>query len=311
MAFATPYDVIIVGGGPAGLSAALILGLAQRHVLVIDSGKPRNAAAPISRGFLSRDGVPPREIAAAAREQLRAYPNVEFCDDTVTDAATHGGLLGVSTAAGQIHRARKMILATGVTDALPAVPGLQECWARSIFPCPYCHAWEYRDQPLAVIGNGVGITSVLAVLRSWSKDVALLTNGPPTMDRNEFMLLQRGNVTIYDQPIGAFEHVEGQLTRVAFKNGTGLPRKAILYHPPLGAPSDLPIRLRLIVDGVFRVHPETAKTANPNVFVAGENVGMFAPKMIAAAVHSGAFTARHVNEDLAREDFMATGSTGP
>ncbi len=306
MALTTHYDVIIVGGGPAGLSAALMLGLARRRVLVIDSGHPRNAAAPVSHGFLSRDGVPPGEIAAAAREQLRAYPNVEFSEDTVTDATTHGWVLMISTAAGQIHRARKLILANGMTDNLPLVPGLKECWGKTIFPCPYCHAWDYRDQPLAMIGNGAGIFRVLAVLRSWSKDVALLTNGPSTLDLSERMLLQRNTVNVYDQPIDAFEHIEGQLTRVAFKNGTVLSRKAILFHPPTSPTSDLPVRLGLIVNGVFRVNPKTAKTENPNVFVAGDNVGMFPPNIISAAVYSGAFTARHVNEDLAIEEFTAT-----
>jgi thioredoxin reductase len=306
MSLTSHYDVIIIGGGPAGLSAALMLGLARRRVLVIDSGKPRNAAAPISHGFLTRDGVPPGDITAAAREQLRAYPHVEIADDTVTDAAPSGWLLSVSTASGQIHRGRKLILANGMADKLPPVPGLAECWGKSIFPCPYCHAWDYRDQPLALLGDGAGIFRVIAILRSWSKDVVLLTNGPPKIDANERMLLHQNKVNLYDQPIAAFEHEGGQLTRVAFQNGTVLSRKAILFHPPTIPTSDLPTRLGLINAGVFKINPQTAQTTNPNVFVAGDIVTMFGPNILTAAVHSGAFTARHVNEDLAVEDFTAS-----
>ncbi|MEI7686811.1 MAG: NAD(P)/FAD-dependent oxidoreductase [Planctomycetota bacterium] len=306
MSLTSHYHVIIVGGGPAGLSAALLLGLARRRVLVIDAGHPRSAVAPVSHGFLTRDNVPPGDIRSAAREQLRAYPNVEIIDDTVVDASTHGWILSVGTAKGQIHRARKLLLAGGVADALPAIPGLAECWGTSIFPCPYCHAWEYRDKPLAYLGNNPGVFRTLAVLRSWSSDVVLLTNGAPQIDFNERTLLHKNRVPLFDQTIARFEHAAGQLTRVVFDNNTHLARQAILYHPPAAVTSDLPERLGLIENGVFRVNPQTAQTANPNVYVAGDLVGMFAPSILSAAVYSGSFTARHVNEDLSIEDFTAS-----
>lgn len=306
MSLTSHYHVIIVGGGPAGLSAALQLGLARRRVLVIDSGKPRNAAAPVSHGFLTRDNVPPREIIDAAREQLRAYPHVVVVRDTVTDAAVHGWNLSVSTAEGHIHRTRRLILASGVTDALPAIPGLAECWGVSVFTCPYCHAWDYRDQPLALLDNKPGVATIIAILRSWSSDVALLTNGPPQIEYQERMLLHKNKVALYDQPIAGFEQASGQLNRVLFQNNTHLSRRAILYHPPLASTTDLPQRLGLLENGVFRVNPQTAQTSNPNIYVAGDMVGMFQPSTLAAAAYSGAFTAKHVNESLAMEDFTAT-----
>jgi thioredoxin reductase len=305
MDHASHYEVLIIGGGPAGMSAALLLGLARRRVLVLDAGRPRNASAPINHGFLTRDGAVPGEIIAAARQQLQTYPTVEWADDTVTDAVAEGSLFAVSTVSGISYRTRKLILASGLTDKLPPIPGLADCWGKSVFPCPYCHAWEYRDRPLAMLGNGAGIFRILAVLKSWSSDVALLTNGPPLLDRNERLLLQRNRVNVYDQPIAGFEHSAGQLTRVAFANDTVLSRTAILYHPPAAATSDLPVRLGLIVGGVVKVNPQTAQTLNPNVYVAGEVVGMFSPSILSAAVYSGSFTGQQVNADLAVEDFLA------
>lgn len=306
MSLTSHYHVIIIGGGPAGLSAALMLGLARRRVLVIDSGKPRNASSAVSHGFLTRDNVPPGEILAAAREQLRAYPNVEIVTDTVTDAGPHGWTLSVATASGQIYRGRKLILAGGIADALPEIPGLAECWGTSIFPCPYCHAWDYRDQPIAFLGNMPGVFRIIAVLRSWSANVALLTNGPPQIDFNERMLLHNNNVPIYDQPILGFEQTAGQLSRVLFANDTHLSRKAIILHPPAVATSNLAERLGLIQDGDFPVNPQTSQTSNPNVYVAGDFVGLFMPSILSAAVYSGSFTAKHINEALAIEDFTAT-----
>lgn len=300
------YQVIIVGGGPAGLSAALVLGLARRRVLVLDAGEPRNAAAPVSHGYLTRDGAKPSEIDAAAREELRRYPHVVVVRDTAVDVQAHGWVLAVATAEGHIHRTRKLILAAGVVDVLPAVPGLRECWGASVFPCPYCHAWEYRDQPLAILGNGPGIFRLAAIVRGWSNDVALLTNGPPNMDAGERMLLFEKKVPLYDQPVARFEHEAGQLTRVVFANDTHLNRRAIVYHPPVAAGSDLPQRLGLIDKGVFRVNPQTAQTSHPDIYVAGDLVGQFGPPLISSAVYSGAFTARSVNEALAVEDFTAT-----
>lgn len=295
-------DVIIMGGGPAGLSAALILGLARRRVLVVDEGKPRNAVAHVSHGLLTRDGVPPGEIVAAAREQLNAYPTVEFLADTITDA-TIGSPITVTMKSGKTQTCRKLVLACGVADQLPSIPGLAECWGKTIWPCPYCHAWEFRDKPIAHLGNTPGVAGTLATLRSWSKDIALMTNGPPRLEYAERMAIHNAKVPLYDQPVAAFEHESGKLLRVQFQDGKVLTRAAVHFIPPTAPRSDLPRRLGLIENGVFRINPQTSQTSNPNIFVAGDLIGLFTPLILSSAIYSGTFTGRHVNHDLAVEDF--------
>ncbi len=149
------YDVAIIGGGPAGLSAALVLGRARRRVVVIDAGTPRNAPAAHMQGFLSRDGMPPAELLRAARAEVRRY-GVEIVEDRVVDA-TAGFALRL--AGGRTVEARRVLLATGATDELPDVAGARERWGRDLLHCPYCHGWEVRDQPIGVLGTGPGPSS--------------------------------------------------------------------------------------------------------------------------------------------------------
>lgn len=299
------YDVIIIGGGGAGLSAALVLGLAGRRTLVLDSGRPRNAPADVSHGMLTQDGQPPAQILAAARSQIAAYSCVHFLDDAALDCQVTPRSVTVSTLTNKSFTARKLILATGMADLLPPLPGLAACWGKSIFPCPYCHASEFRDRPLAVLGNGFGVSHLVAVLRSWSADVVLLTNGPPTFDAGEWPRFTRNNIHIYDQPIAAFDHDAGQLSRIRFQNNTHLTRAAVLYHPPSTQASDLLTRLGLLVNGVVRVDPKTMKTASPNVFAAGDIIGGLGAPILAAAIFSGTTAGREANEELAEEDFAA------
>ena len=149
------YDVVIVGAGPAGLSAALVLGRCRRSVLVCDNGHPRNEASQAMHGYLSRDGTPPREFLRTAREELHRYATVQLRDVTVTDArCVEGSRFETSLETGEVVRSRKLLIATGVRDNLPAIDGFAELYGRSVFHCPYCDGWEVGDQPLAVYGQG-------------------------------------------------------------------------------------------------------------------------------------------------------------
>src|SRR4051794_28674746 len=150
----TRYDVIIVGGGPAGLNAALILGRCRRRVLLIDSGKPRNAVSRGVHGFLTRDGALPSEIRRIARDELAAYPKVEIRDGEIVAARCHGDWFEVTECAGERFSGRKLLLATGLLDDLPDIPGFAELYGNGVYNCPYCDGWEHRDKPIAVYGPG-------------------------------------------------------------------------------------------------------------------------------------------------------------
>src|SRR5918911_1120440 len=147
------YDAIVVGGGPAGLSCALILGRCRRHVLLLDSGTPRNDASSELHGFLTRDGIHPRELRRLAREELRQYETVEIRVAEVRDAGRIGGAFEVETTEGEHLQARRLVLATGLEDELPSVPGARELYGRGVYHCPYCDGWEVREQPLAVLAR--------------------------------------------------------------------------------------------------------------------------------------------------------------
>lgn len=172
-------DVIIVGGGPAGLNAALVLARCRRNVMLFDDGKPRNAASHAVHGFLSRDGIAPGELRAIARSQLEKYPSVVVDSDRVVDASRNESGFCVTTKDGRQFRSRKLLLAGGVVDELPIQPGFRELYGIGVFHCPYCDGWEVRDQPIAVYGKGDDKGAGLALeMTIWSDNIVLCSDGP-------------------------------------------------------------------------------------------------------------------------------------
>ena len=184
------FDAIIVGGGPAGLSAALILGRCRRRVLICDGGEPRNAASHALHGFLTRDGIPPAELLRIAREQLEPY-DVMIRESHVVNVDRSELGFEVSLSDGSHLRARKLLLATGLTDRIPNIEGLKPLYGKSVFHCPFCDGWEMRDQPLAVYGRGNHGSTLAMTLKTWSDDVVLCSDGPSRMSRAERKRLSR------------------------------------------------------------------------------------------------------------------------
>ena len=216
-----PNDVAIIGGGPAGLSAALVLGRARRRVVVIDAGTPRNAPAAHMQGFLSRDGMPPAELLSAARAEVRRY-GVEIVEDRVVDA-TPGFALRL--AGGRTFEARHVLLATGATDELPEVAGARERWGRDLLHCPYCHGWEVRDQPLGVLATGPGSVDHAHLLRQWTDDVILFTHAHAVTDRERAALDARG-IAIVDGPVERLVVTDDRLRAVQLADGRTRPARA-------------------------------------------------------------------------------------
>ncbi|MCC3160659.1 NAD(P)/FAD-dependent oxidoreductase [Hymenobacter sp. 15J16-1T3B] len=301
--FANPsYDVLIVGGSHAGLSAALVLGRSLRRVLVLDAGQPCNRQTPHSHGFLTRDGVPPAELAAIARAQLAHYPTVELRAATVVGAAADAAGFRVETADGATHAGRKLLLATGLHDELPPIPGLAACWGISVLHCPYCHGYEVHHQPLAVLSGRDSGFEFARLIHHWSPDLRLLTNGPSQLSGDEAAHLAARGVTVIETPLQAVEHEAGRLRALRLADGTRLPLTALFARVPFRQASDLGTQLGLsLTDAGLVAADEFGRTAVPGLYVAGDNSTLM--RQVAAAVANGSKAAAFINHELIAEDF--------
>ena len=291
------YDVVVVGGGAAGLSAALVLGRARRRVAVIDAGEPRNAPAAHMQGFLSRDGMPPADLLAAAREEVLGY-GVEIIDDRVVEI-TEGFTL--SLAGSRAVTARRLLLATGAVDELPDIPGARERWGRDFLHCPYCHGWEVGDQAIGVIGTGPGSVDHAHLLRQWSDDVIFFTHTYPVTATERKVLDARG-IQVIDGQIAELSIVNDRLDAVQLTDGGSIPRTALFIRPALHARDDsLIASLGFEVDesGLARVDA-TGRTTVPGVWAAGNASNPRAQVVTAAG--EGSAAAIDINNDLVEED---------
>jgi thioredoxin reductase len=224
-------DVVIVGGGPAGLAAALYLGRARRGVVVIDQGSPRHGVSASVHNFLTREGTPPAMLRELAWSQMAAYPSVGRHEGAVEAMSWSGEAWEVRAADGARWRARAALLATGVVDEHPSIPGYQERWGHSIHHCPFCHGWESRELPLAVLASGEGAAHLPRMLRGWSQDVILLTNGA-ALGEGAREALEGAKIPIYTQEIARLEGPAPHLDRVVFKDGGAVARKGLFVAAP-------------------------------------------------------------------------------
>jgi thioredoxin reductase len=298
-------DCIIVGGGPAGLSAALVLGRCRRSVLVCDAGRPRNARASQIHGFLSRDGTPPLEFLETARSQLKTYPNVELRNTEVLAAQCNPGeTFRIAIASGEEFAARSLVLATGVIDELPPLPGLDELYGRSAFHCPYCDGWEWRDRPIAIYGCGAGGMGLAAKLSLWSRDLVLCTDGPHQLSAAQLAALAKIGVRIITQPIERLEGHAGQLRAVHFIGAPPLARDALFLVTRQIQGSPLAARLGC-EDRERRTVPtgEHQKTHVNGLYVIGDASRDVQMVIIAAA--EGADAAFSINKYLLSQDLPA------
>ncbi len=292
-------DVIIVGGGPAGLSAALILGRCRRRVVVFDSGRPRNSVSPAIHGFLTRDGCPPDEFRRIAGEQLARYPDVEFRQADVVDAMACDGGFRVIVAGGAEVVARKLLLATGVADDLPPVAGAEAFYGSGLYHCPYCDGWEYSDQPLAAYGRGAEGKGVALELVAWSRDIVLCSDGPADLADDDRESLRARGIRICEDQIAALEGTE-VLQRIRLANGDVLPVRALFFFSSGRQASDLAERLGCELTDRGAVDTGRHECTNvPGVFVAGDASRNVQLAIIAAA--EGAMAAFAINTELLKE----------
>ncbi len=302
---ANEYDVVVAGAGVAGLSAALVLGRSGRRTLVLDGGEPRNAPSPAVHGFFSRDGIPPAELLRIGREQLVPYPDVRLLRSRALDAKGEDGAFEVVLEDGAEVRARKILLASGVVDELPDVPGFRELWGQGVYHCPYCHGWEVRDRPLAVLAAGEEALHRVPLIRNWSRDLVLCSDGPLGLDETGRRKLEALGAGIREQKISSLEGGDGKLRSMVFEDGSRLAREALFFMPEQRQRSELAEALgcRLIEGEFYRTiagDPASKETSVPGVYAAGDAACPKQSAILAAA--SGANAAYAVNHALSIED---------
>ncbi|HYP28958.1 MAG TPA: NAD(P)/FAD-dependent oxidoreductase [Blastocatellia bacterium] len=294
-------DVIIVGGGPAGLSAALILGRCLRRVLVCDGGQPRNAASEALHGYLTRDGIPPLEFLKIGREQLRQYETVELRHIAVTEAARTGDRFQVMLADGTRLSSRKLLLATGVVDNVPDIEGVGPLYGRSVWHCPYCDGWEVRGQPLAIYGRGENGKGLALELTAWSRDLVLCTDGPSELEASDIERLSRNGIQLREERILKLEGKNGQLEHLVFANGERLARRGMFFSTGSRQGCDLPAHLGCEFTEKGAVNTgEYESTQIPGLYVAGD--ASRAVQLVIVAAAEGAQAAFAINTALLKED---------
>ena len=290
-------DVVIVGAGPAGLSAALLLGRCRRRVLVCDAGEPRNAASSALHGFLSRDGIAPRELLRIGREQLSPYDTVELIQAEAVDVRRLEQHFEVTLHDGSRRVSRMLLLATGVVDELPAIPGVEAFYGRSVFHCPYCDGWEHRDQPWAVYGPGDQAAELALELTRWTGDLTLCTGGPEGLSDQNRERLARAGIRVHTGVIAGLEGFDGCLESVVLAGGRKVACRALFFRSEFRQRSALAERLGCTFTKRGAVETGSYQTTEvPGLFVAGDASRKVQLAIVAAA--EGAEAAFAINSAL-------------
>ncbi len=293
-------DAVVVGGGPAGLSTALVLGRARRKVLVLDTDSPANAPSRAVGGLLAQVGVAPAELRRAGREQLADLPGVDVRLGAVLDAEPLREGLAVSLDGGTAVRTRALVLAHGLRYDPPPLPGVEALWGRSVFHCPFCDGWEVRDRPLAVHGSGPEAARSALVVSGWSRDVVLCTDGPARLN-GERAALERAGVRIREQRVRGLDGRDGRLQRIVFEDGPDEHRDALFVRTRRDQPNGLATALgcRLTLGGTIATDGD-GRTEVPGVYAAGD-AATERLRSVANAIGTGSRVAHSVALDLVTE----------
>jgi len=304
----TKYDVIVIGGGAAGLSGAQALVRSRRSVLVIDDGSPRNAPADGVHNFLTRDGVPPREIYAIGRREVEGYGG-EFVDGTVATARRDEQGFTVELADGTAYRSRRLLVTTGLTDVLPDVPGLAERWGKDVVHCPYCHGWEVRDQAIGVLATSPMALHQVQLFRQLSDDVTLFLHTAPEPTDEQWEELAARGISVVQGKVEQLEVTDDRITGVRLEGGKVVPRQALAIQTTVraraGFLADLGLEPTLVESNGVEIGTAVqvdgmGATQVPGVFAAGNVANPMAQVMPSAA--AGLMAGAGLNFDLISEE---------
>lgn len=295
-----PYDVIIIGGSNAGLSAAMSLGRASKRVLVIDSGAPCNLQTPHSHNFLTNDGKTPKEIRERALAEVLKYPTVEITNGLVTDSSGGNNNFKTYTANNEVFFSKKLLFASGVKDIMPNIPGFTECWGISVIHCPYCHGYEYRDQNTGIITNGELALDFGLLSNNWTEHLTIFTNGECTISENDRKILTGRKINIIEDQIDRLVHSNGQVRHIEFADGRIFELEALYARPPFEQHSKIPEKMGCVINeqGYVEVD-EFKRTTVPGIYAAGDNTNRM--RSVANAVGAGSAAGAFINHDMIKE----------
>lgn len=296
------FEVIIIGGSYSGLSAAMSLGRSLRQVLVIDSGLPCNRQTPHSHNFITQDGEKPAVISAKAKLQVDIYKTVQFYNGLAVKALKTESGFEIETESGVVFTSRKVLFATGVKDLLPEIEGFAACWGISVLHCPYCHGYEVKNEKTAIIANGEMGYEYAKLISNWTKDLRLCTNGKSELTLEQTQTLKNHGVLILEDEIDSFDHKDGYIKNIIFKNGEKVEVKAIYARPPFEQHCSIPETLECDSNeqGLLKVDA-MQKTNIPGVFASGDCTTPM--RSVAIAVSTGSFAGAVINKELIDEDF--------
>ncbi len=296
------FDVIIIGGSYAGLSAAMALGRSLRNVLIIDNGKPCNIQTPHSHNFLTQDGKTPKEISTLSKHQVEKYETVKFYNGLATIGTKTENGFEITTSNDDLFTAKKLVFATGIKDTMPDITGFAECWGISIIHCPYCHGYEHRYQNTGIIANGQRAFHLASMVNNLSDKVTILTNGKADFSSEQLEKLNNHNIKIIETKISEIEHKNGQLKNLIFKDGNKIPFDVAYGAIPFTQHSDIPVSLgcELTEQGYIKI-VAFQKTTIPDIYVCGDNSNMM--RSVANAVSSGNIAGAVANGELVQEQF--------
>lgn len=296
------YDVVIIGGSYAGLAAAMALGRALRKVLVIDGGLPCNRQTPYSHNFITQDGVPPMKISEIARQQVARYDTVSFLNDFATKALKTSNGFEIHTKNDQFIAAKKLVIATGIKDQLPAIPGFAESWGISVLHCPYCHGYEVKGTVTGILANGESAFELAKLISNWTNQLTVFTNGTSTLTDEQLDQLSRHGIKTEERFIRKIEHGEGKVEHIVLEDNSRVFVEAIYARLPFTQHSDLFAQLgcNTTEEGYLKVDT-FQKTSVNGVYACGDNSSRM--RTVANAVATGTTAGMMLNKELIEDTF--------
>jgi thioredoxin reductase len=296
------FEVIIIGGSYSGLSAAMALGRALRNVLIIDSGLPCNRHTPRSHNFITQDGEQPNEIAEKSKKQTLKYETIKFVNDLALNAKKTENGFAITTKKGEEYTAKKIIFATGVKDIMPEIKGFSECWGISVIHCPYCHGYEVKSERTGILANGNFAFHYAQLIRNWTKDLTIFTNGKSTLTQEQNDKIIKHNIPVIEKEIEYLKQENGNIKQIVFKDNSEFNLKAIYSRPAFEQHCKIPEELgcELTEQGLLKVDM-FQKTTIANVFACGDNTSPM--RSVANAVATGNVVGAIVNNIITEEEF--------